>query len=336
MIYERTKILGLKRNGSKLHKLSRSEMLTRFQITRTIEPLTIAAYKKVEEDRWRSGDGNSPHGNPWHTSFHASQFPGDNPMACSRQAVYRMMDLPNAEPFNRRARTVMAAGKAVEYELVSTFHDAGILISAAPDEPVQTGFTFADAWLTGSVDCVLLPPSWNKPLPVEIKSKYQEVIEQMQVGAKRPDENHIFQLKVQLALIRHAQESGQLWSDLDLVTHGYIYYLSRDRPFETAEFRVDYDSRFFEIGISVLKEWKELFKNEVLPSVNPSKRHPMGWKWSYPPCQWCDFKKTCKLDFEQGVTTLPESVGINRAKLVSDTYSYEEARARVLDRWPEG
>lgn len=319
----------------KLNKLSRTEMLTRLQIQRTIDPIVQAAYRKVEEERWKSGDGNSPHGNPWHVSFHASQFPGDDPMACGRQAMYRMMDLPNAEPFNRRARTVMAAGKAVEHELVSTLYESGILISAGPDEEVQTGFTFADAWLTGSVDCVIQPAGWNRPLPIEIKSKYQEVIEEMQNGTRKPDDGHIFQLKVQLALIRHAQETGELWGDLDPVTHGYIYYLSRDRPFETAEFRVDYDSRFFEIGIERLKEWKQMFIDQTLPSENSSKRHPYGWRWSYQPCQWCSYKKTCKLDFEQGVESLTESVGINRAKLVREDYDYSEARKRVLERWNE-
>lgn len=334
MIYDRKTILGLKLN-SKLNKLSRTELLTRLQIQRTIDPIVAAAYRQVEEQVWRSGDGNSPHGNPWHVSFHASQFPGDNPMACGRQAMYRMMDLPNAEPFNRRARTVMAAGKAVEYELVSTLDAAGLLISAGADDEIQTGFTFADAWLTGSVDCVIKPEGWNQPVPIEIKSKYQEVIEEMQAGIRKPDDGHIFQLKVQLALVRNAQETGELWSDLDLVTHGYIYYLSRDRPFETAEFRVDYDKRFFELGVERLKEWQQMFKDDVLPSENPSKRHPYGWRWSYPPCQWCDYKKTCKLDFEQGTTELSDSVGINRAKLVNESYDYESARKRVLDRWNE-
>lgn len=317
----------------KLKKLSRLEMLERLQIKRTIDPVVAAAYRQVEEKIWRSGDGNSPHGNPWHVSFHASQFPGDDPMACGRQAMYRMMDLPNAEPFNRRARTVMAAGKAVEYELVSTLDAAGLLISASPDESIQTGFTYADAWLTGSVDCVVLLPDLNQPLPIEIKSKYQEVIEEMQLGLRKPDESHIFQLKVQLALVRDAQERGELWSDFDLVTHGYIYYLSRDRPFETAEFRVDYDKKFFEAGIERLKEWQQMFKDGVLPSENPSKKHPYGWRWSYPPCQWCDYKKTCKLDFEQGIKKLDDSVGISRAKLVNSDYSFDLARQRVLDRW---
>jgi CRISPR/Cas system-associated exonuclease Cas4 (RecB family) len=324
------------RTATRLQKLSRAEMLTRLQIKRTIEPLTIAAYKKVEEEIWRDGSGNSPHGNPWHVSFHASQFPGDDPMACPRQAMYGLMDLPSAEPFNRRSRTVMAAGKSVEYELVSTFEKAGILISASPDAKVQTGFEYPSAWLTGSVDCVLLPDGYTAPLPIEIKSKYQSAIDEMKVGARKPDEGHIFQTKVQLALIRHEQENGGLWSDLDLVTHGFIYYLSRDRPADTAEFRVDYDEKFFEMGIKKLEEWKQLFIDEELVSDNPSKKHPMGWRWSYQPCQWCNFKKTCKLDFEQGIDKLEDSVGINRAKLVREDYDYTESRKRVLDRWAKG
>jgi len=322
-------------NGSKIDKLTRAEMLTRLQVSRTVEPITIAAYKKVEERKWRGNEGNSPHGNPWHTSNHASQFPGDDPKACPRQAMYRLMDLPSAEPFNRRARTVMAAGKSVEEELVSTFNEAGILISAPPDAEVQTGFSYPDGWLTGSVDCVLLPEGYTRPLPIEIKSKYQSVIEEMQTGAKKPDPGHISQIKVQLALIKHAQVNGDLWSDLDHVTHGFIYYLSRDKPFETAEFRVDLDQQFFDAGIERLKEWQKMFIDGDLVSVDPSKKHPMGWKWSYQPCQWCSYKKSCKLDFEQGIDKLEDSVGINRAKLVRDDYSYEESRKRVLDRWNE-
>jgi hypothetical protein len=114
---------------------------------------------------------------------------------------------------------------------------------------------------------VLLPEGYTAPLPIEIKSKYQSAIDEMKVGSRKPDQGHIFQTKVQLALIRHEQENGGLWSDLDPVTH---------------------------------------------------------------------FKKTCKLDFEQGVDKLTDSVGINRAKLVREDYDYTESRKRVLDRWKKG
>lgn len=316
-----------------LRKLSRSELFTRLQVSRALDPLVSSAYKRVQEKKWREQLDNSPHGLPWHTSFHASQFPGDDPQACGRQAMYRLADFPQPEPTTRWLATLAAAGKGIEYELVKTLEQDGILISAGPDEEFQTGFVIEDVWLTGSVDCVIAPPGTNKPIPVEIKSKYQKVIDEMKLGTKGPDTAHVFQIKTQLALVRWEQLNGTLWADRDLVTHGYIYYLSRDKPSDTAEFRIDYDERFFLAGLGKLKEWKQSFLDDYLPTINPSKKHPMGWKWSYHPCQFCNYKKTCKLDFEQGVDKVSESVGVNRAKLVSDKYDFDKARQRVLDRW---
>jgi len=333
MIYDRKTILSLKvRSGVQLRKLSRAEFFTRLQLTRTIEPVTVRAYQEVEAQRWRDNAGNSPHGHPWHVSFHASQFPGSDPMACARQALYRMMDFPDAEPFSRNSRTVMEAGKAIEVELVRTWHEAGILLSAPPDEKIQTGFELPEAWLTGSVDAIIKPYNWNKPVPVEIKTKYQKDIDEMLLG-RGPDASHVSQLKVQLAFVRMYQKD--LWPGLDPVTHGFIYYLSRDRPSSTAEFRVDYDPTFFALGVERLKAWKAYFQEDYLPEIKPSKRHPMGWKWSYPPCQWCPFKKTCKIDFQERVGALSESRGIERARLVRPNYDAEFARLRVLARWED-
>ena len=335
--YDRKGILSLKlRSGVQLRKVSRAEFFTRLQITRKLEPITDAAYKEVEQNRWQNNLDNEPHGHPWHVSFHASQFPGDNPMACPRQALYQMMDFPSSDPFTRRSRTVMAAGKAIEEELVRTWHDAGILISAGPDEEIQTGFELPEAWLTGSVDAVIKPPNWNKPLPVEIKTKYHSVIEEMQRGARGPDQNHVSQLKVQLAFVRLNQ--AKLWPGLDPVTHGYIYYLSRDNPSITAEYRIDLDEEFFRKGVARLMQWKAWFDEGFLPEMNPSKRtskfgHPHGWRWSYQPCAWCNFRKTCQLDFREGNVDLTASIGVERARLVRPDYDPEAARRRVLERW---
>lgn len=337
MDYSKTSLTGLKlRSSLQLRRLTRQEFFTRFQLIRTVDPVTASAYKEVEDALWRSSDGDSPHGQPWHVSFHGSQFPGDDPLACPRQALYRMMDLPKAEPFTRRSRTVMSAGKYAEIELVGTWHKAGILLSAPPESEIQTGFEWPEAWLTSSVDSVILPPRWNKPLPVEIKTKDHETIEKMQIALRGPDDGHVSQIKVQIALVRHFQE--ELWPGLDPVTHGYIYYMSRDNPSNTAEFRVDYDQKFFEMGIERLKQWRGYFLEGVLPELKPGKRsskfgHPHGWRWSYVPCAWCDWKKTCQLDFREGVESLADSVGIERAKLVHEDYDYEAARQRVFQRW---
>ena len=331
MKYDARTLLTLKLNSQlQLRRLSRAEFFTRLQLIRTVDPMTEAVWREVETKRFVNQEGDSPHGHPWHTSHHASQFPGDDPMACPRQALYQMMDFPRGV-FSRRSRSVMSAGKAIEVELVRTYHEAGILLSAGPDDPIQTGFVVPEAWLTGSVDCIVLPPNSNKPLPIEIKTKYDKVIEQMRVGAVGPDPSHVRQLKVQLSLV--ALEQEKLWPGLDPITHGYIYYLSRDMPSKTAEFRVDLDQKFFEVGIEQLKSWRKSFLDDDLPSRNPSKKHPMGWRWSYPPCNWCSFKKTCQLDHQAGVSEISESIGIDQAISIRPNYDPEAARQRVLSRW---
>lgn len=334
MQYDRKTILGLKlKHSLQLRKLSRVEMLSRMQILRKVDPIVLDAYREREAEQLRTQEKDSPHGHPWHVSFHASQFPGDDPMACPRAALYQMMDFPAPEPIGRRVRVAGIIGKAMEIDIVDAWNRHGILLSAAPDEKVQTGFELPEAWLTCSVDAVIQPRNWNKPLPIEIKSAYKRDIDAMKVGKIGPKSNHVRQLKVQLAFVRAAQEKGEKWASLDLVTHGYVYYFSRDNPADTAEFRVDYDPRFFELGVARLKEWRSYFEEDFLPSINPSKKHPMGWKWSYPPCQFCDFKKTCKLDHEQNVQALSESVGIARAKLIRPDYDPDAALGRVKKRW---
>ena len=332
MEYDGKTIAGLKlRQHLHLRKLTRNELFSRLQLIRTVEPITIKAFSQVEDEIWRGQEDNEPHGHPWHVSFHASQFPGDDPMACPRQALYQMMDFAPQSAMNRLARTTADAGKAIEISLVRAWHRAGILLSAPPEEKVQTGFELPEVWLTGSVDSVIKPEGWNKPVPVEVKSKFQKDIDAMQVGARGPDLRHIFQIKVQLALVRLRQD--KLWPKLEPVTHGYIYYVSRDRPTETAEYRVDYDQRFFELGVEQLKQWRGWFLEGFLPSLNPSKKHPMGWRWSYAPCQYCSFKKTCQLDHREGVTDLNGSIGIPRTQAIRPDYDPELAHRRVIKRW---
>ena len=94
-------------------------------------------------------------------------------------------------------------------------------------------------------------------------------------------------------------------------------------------------------GVVRLKQWIEYFKKGELPEQPKGKRttnfgHPMGdagFKWSELPCQWCDYKKTCQLDFRQDNHTLSESVGVDRTKAAREHYDPEAARKRVFDRW---
>jgi len=343
--YDRTEILSLRlRAATNLRRLSRRELFSRLQLIRELEPIVDDAYKQVLRRRWRDQTHDSPHGHPWHVSFHASQFPGDDSMACARQALYRMMDLPAGDPPSRRLHMTAEAGKAIEVDLVTIFHEHGILISAAPHEDVQTGFVIPEVRLTGSVDSAIVMR--RRPVPVEIKTKHESVIREMRLGRLGPDDSHVKQIKTQLGLVRAAQEAGELWSDLKLCDHGVIYYLPRDTkytpqfPVETAEFRVDYDPVFYETGLEQLKRFRAYWDEEILPELKPGKRttkfgHPNGWKWSKPPCQFCSYKKVCQLDFRGEVTDMSESHGIEEAKLIRPDYDYSEARNRVESRWEE-
>jgi hypothetical protein len=319
-----------------LRKLTRAEFFTRLQLIRTVEPIVDQAFRISEEKILREHLDDDPHGHLWHVSFHASQFPGDDPMACPRQSLYRMMDFPPSEPTSRMLRQTGDSGKTAETTIVQAWNNAGMLLSSN-DPDNQTGFELPDAWLTGSVDAVILPPGWNKPLPVEIKERKAEVLQEMQLG-RGPFPDHIKQVKVEIAFVRMYQKLGWWLSDLDLCTHGIIYYVSRDNPLVTAEFRVDHDENFFVAGVEKLKRWRAFFEEDHLPEMKPGKRdsrfgHPNGWRWSYQPCQWCSFKKTCQLDFREGNTQLSDSLGVRRARLIRKDYDAESARLRVRGRW---
>lgn len=348
MKYTPTEILSVRfRQAVQLRKLSRAELFTRMQLIRTVEPLVDEAFKISEQKILEQQLDNGPHGQPWHISFHASQFPGDDPMACSRQSLYRMMDFPQMEPTPRRLRLTAEAGKAIESSLVAAWYNAGMLLSS-PDPNDQTNFMLSEAWLTGSVDAVISVPSSGqygvKPMPVEIKNRSASTIEAMKLG-QGPFPEHVSQIKTQLGFIHLYQEAdilhfvkGNFPQELDLVTHGIIYYVSRDNPLETAEFRVDLDVAFFDVGANKLKRWISYFEEDVLPENNPGKRstqfgHPHGWRWSYPPCAYCPFKKTCQLDFREEITQLSKSIGIDRAKTIRPNYDPEVARLRVKEHW---
>jgi CRISPR/Cas system-associated exonuclease Cas4 (RecB family) len=327
--YSKVGILSNQIQGStQLGRLTRNELWNRLQLIRTIEPINQRAFVKAEDERWRN-ENQAPHGNPWHVSFHASQFPGDDPLACPRKALYTMMNFPEQQAFSRKSRHLMSIGLAIEQDLVDAWYRAGILLSAAPEDDFQTGFEFPEVWLTGSVDSVIKID--GRAVPVEIKTKSAEVIAEMQVGKKGPDPRHVSQLKVQIAL---ARTSGK-WDDLKPITHGFLYYLSRNDPTQTAEFRVDYDEHFFDAGIEKLRRWRGWFEEGLLPSIDSTKRHPMGWRWSYEPCKWCPFKKTCQEDHKEGISDLMESNGVFKAGRIRDDYDAETARLKVLARWKD-
>lgn len=345
MNYRKGDLAGVKLMGQmNLKRLSRFEFFSRLQLIQHVNPLVERAYESVLRERWQSqsDDVAEERGHLWHTSFHASQFPGDDPMACGRESIYRMLDIPSDGPPSRRLHLTAEAGKAMEVDMVTVLHEYGRLISAPPTAKEQTNFTIPEAMLTGTVDSAVVMR--DRPTPVEIKTKHESVISQMRMGMVGPDDKHIRQVKTQMGLVRAAQESGDMWTQYELCDRSYVYYMPRDTkydprdPIPTAEFLVEYDERFFKAGLERLKQWRALFDEEVLLELDPGKRtskfgHPHGWKWSYPPCQFCSYKKACQKDFREGVTDLAETAAIDIAVKARPDYDYSAARKRVMDRW---
>lgn len=317
--------------------VSRFDLFAQLGILKVVEPTTQAAYLKVTEDEWRSQFIEAPHGQPWHTSFHASQFPGGDDRACARKALYSLMNIPRPKPIDRGGRTVMAAGRGIEYELVKTLSESGVLLSADPDEPTQTGFVDPDCWLTGNTDAVILPAGWNKGHVVEVKSKDHEVVTAMRNGERGPDPEHVRQVKTYIGMAHAA--SQELWPDLDPVTGGSIYYLSRNRPNVTAEFLFNLDEDLYEDGRTKLLQWKQWFLDDELPS------RPPDWMWTEEPCKYCQYKNLkladgtkvgCKQDDLTGVTKLSESTAVTFAAELNIDYDYDLAKAAVIARWQKG
>jgi hypothetical protein len=339
--YSKTNLLSLQlRQSIGLQRVTRAEMMSRLQLAQVIDPVVDLAYKISEERTLREQLDDDPHGHLWHVSFHGSQFPGSD-MSCGRQMLYRMMDFPASEATPRHLRQTASLGKAFEADLVHAWNMADMLLSS-PDPENQTGFQLPEAWLTSSVDAVILRPGKRKPEPIEIKQRKAEVLDEMRLGRRGPYPEHVNQLKVQIAFVRMYQEMGLWLTDLDLdpCDHGYVYYGSRADPLVTAEFRVDYDENHFVAGVERLKRYRAYFEEDVLPEANPGKRstifgHPNGWKWSKEPCQWCKAKKTCQLDFREGRTQLSDSIGVDFAKKIRPDYDVESARLRVRGRWHE-
>lgn len=300
-------------------------------LPKLVDPLTDAAYEFVLQRKWQNDEGNSPHGHPWHTSFHASQFPANKDFACPRKAVYQMANFQTESAPNRKLVGQGEMGKAIEVAVTEKWEQFGILLSPPPTSEFQLGAKDEESWLTCSFDSVILPPGTNRPVPVEVKSKALERVREMILGTKGPDEQHVAQLKVQLYFLAKHQE--EWWPNLEPVEFGVIYYLSRDDPSVTKEFMVPLDKEWVEERIDILKLWKSNFLSKTIEQ-RQEKSHPLGWKWSEPPCKWCEMKRSvCKPDFKSGIVNLAESHGVERTRSVRGNYDFSETRQTVIDRW---
>lgn len=308
---------------------SRQELFAKLGLLKVAEPAMRAAATVAEEAEWRRG-GESPHGALWHTSFHASSFPGDDPRACLRYQQYVLLDAPDKEPAPMRLMAQAEVGKAVELMLVRWFGGAGTLLSAdqTGDDEFQTNFKDPESWLTGSVDLVIVPPGWNRPHVIEVKTKKLEAVQEMQAGQRGPDAKHVRQCKTYIDFVH---DHADWWPDLKPCQDGSVFYLARtDDPSScTAEFFYGYHPDFGRVGRERLGAARDAYlEGDLLP-------HPFGGKeWSQDPCKFCKFKKNvCKPDDAAGITRLRDSHANGWAAEVRGKHDYDETRRRVIGRW---
>ena len=69
---------------------------------------------------------DAPHGKKWHTSFHASQFPGYD--GCARQQLYSLLDVPDEEPTPAWLIGISDAGKDLEVQFVRRWMGFGVTL----------------------------------------------------------------------------------------------------------------------------------------------------------------------------------------------------------------
>ena len=340
-----------------LPEATQRELMMTLGVSQIVEPVLDLAYHESERIKRETQAGDDPHGRPWFVSYHASSFPGDISQACPRAAVYGMADIPSEVPTDRWLEGVAAVGKAIELSHVRAMRDAEYLVrsgqegvSTDPDEvgadgkPMpQMGFIDHEHWLTGSVDMPILPPNYATPHIVEVKTKAESKIREMNLGERQADPAHRRQLLCSLGLahenpgaFKHPTEDKLLPVPVD----GSIHYTARDSewpgPQPTHEFHVDYNPEFMEQGRAHLKRFKQAFIEGELVETVPHKNtrsHPLGWKWSEGACKFCKRKRYCKADYQSGVNKLSESHAIAFARFSRPDYDYLTRRRTVFNFW---
>ena len=299
-----------------------------------LDLITKEAYEALEEKIWKNNLNSSPHGRPWFTSFHASAFPGRE-KPCGRLALYTLLDIPNPEPAPPFLVATGDIGKAVEYQIVYRWGLRGITIGGSVPlwdgaNMSQVKFEDDDTWLTGSSDAILdLRPELDYVVPVDVKSKKHEIVQEMQLGRRLYEEKHYLQLQAYLYLCNlFHRDMGWQEMGLNPAEGGYIYYASRQDPRTAHAFFVKIDWELINRGRTLLQDWRDMFLQNSLPE------RPKEWRWTEEPCKWCPMKKyACKPDNKDKITDLRESNAIKFAKELRLNYNYDEIKQEVIDRW---
>lgn len=317
---------------------SRGEFFSRVGALKEVDPLVEAAYRILNEKEFAQSDQGAAAEDKWHVSFHGSEFPGDDPYACGRHALYRLLDTPRT-PFQRRGRQFMDQGKDLEDRLVWAWYYAGHLVSKPPKMPdgsrKQTMFEDPNHWLTSTVDSILVKPRSTSPFVGEVKNVGKEALEKLRNLAMAPHPKYVRQVKCQIGMAHeygpitvmrchntgavaidvingvnmakicplHAHDKCLAEEILEPVNRGYLYYVSRDDADDTFEFMYEYDPNFMRSGRRKLAEWRAAFESDQLPQTEwADKRysHPFGWRWSLDqyPCKWCSYGDICRDDHD--------------------------------------
>jgi hypothetical protein len=299
--------------------MDRHAFYQRMGLLKVVDPTSDHAFAVAEAAIREQHLDRAPHGYEWHTSFHASQFPGDYELACPRKALYRLMNVPSQEPLNRSGRLIMGVGSAIEQLYVDAWRRAGVLYLAGSGD-ADLDFTVPEVWLTGNPDAIVTPLDWmGEPHVVEVKGKDHDKIMDMRRGVTtEPAPEHARQTYAYIGL-------GRL--KIPYLRSGSVFYASRQRPSITHEFFLEHDERFWSTGIDRLRDWKRMFIEDVLPPRDKL------WRWTQGECQWCDFKRVCKEDVRRGVTSLTQSCATAYAKTIVPAYDADLTRTAVFDRW---
>lgn len=352
--------------------LGRFETWARLGRMQTAETMFDAAAKMVEDRNWRERLKRAPHGDPWHTSFHVSEFPAGDPRACMRKALYEMMGFPLTEPASRMLTGTAIMGDAAEEWNALNLDVDGRVLSVGAIREKKTRFDAADHWLTGSPDFIVIPPFWNRPHLIETKTKDLEVIAQMKALTRSYDAGHERQCRGYIGLGHHI--TPQLWPKVVLCQKTWrlaliepseqgeidlASYCCRDHlePFEPGTCLIEIELEPLRTGSLIYmardrpnktveyvfehdEAWFQsglevLAKQRAFFENNELPEHPFGGKeWSKLPCAWCDHKReTCKPDVKAGVTKLTESSGVEWARKVYGGYDAEQIINSTLERW---
>lgn len=360
---------GIKASPARMSRLDFWAALGRVSVA---FPLLKRGYDRMEYDSWKHDLDSSPHGHAWHTSFHASKFPGAGTDTCGRAAVYEFMNLPADAPFNAKLKAMFDQGKDIELQFVRRFAYEGCLVSADQNsfDDVQTGFADPVHWLTGASDAIIVPPHWNRTHCVEIKTTSDDALDELKAGTRKPKPGYVSQLKTYIGLAYESGYSPEVWlcrhegalAELNAFspngyycrrhgTHeclvkktlmppesGELLYASREDPMKTISFFYGYDEQHMIDGRAKLAEWRDEFLAGRIPPHHREGVKPLGW--SADPCKYCGFKAPfkgskggCKEDMANKVTKLEDSALIEFAKSVRPNYDYKDARAAVFNRW---